>query len=163
MLLVDTNIVIEAVRTGVWNAVTGARQVASVPEVADELGRGEGAGMPGYVRVTPAMVARMRIEPLTPLEAAAFRLAYPQADGMDPGERDLMALAYARRAEVLQICLADKAAVVAAHRTGMLDNVVSLEWVANSVGGRPAPPLRVQFTEHRMSEWRTALLLGGRP
>jgi len=159
VLLLDTMIVIEAVRTGCWNAITGRRTVVTVNTCASELRRGDALGA-GYVPVTEGDIARMTVEPLLAADAARFRLRYAGADGMDAGERDLLALA-ATRTDDFALCSADKAAVRAAHALGWLDRVVSLEALAQSVGGRPNPPLRVQFTEARLGQWRTALVLGG--
>jgi hypothetical protein len=158
-LLVDSMIAIEAIRTGCWNAITGQRQIVTVEECARELSRGY-AGARGYVRVSDEHLARITVEPLKAEAGAAFRLAYPDADGLDPGERDLLSLA-AVRTDDFEVCCCDKAALVAAHTLGWLDRVVSLEAVAASVGARPSPKLRVQFTEARMSQWRTSLALGG--
>jgi len=160
VLLVDTMIVIEAVRTGVWNAITGQRSVVTVQECADELSRGSAASVLGYVPVTAEHLSRLGVEPLSIVVAAGFRLRYPGADGMDPGERDLLALA-ASRADDFELCSCDKAAVVAAKAVELLDRTVSLEAVAAGVGARPNPPFKSQFTESRMSQWRTALMLGG--
>lgn len=159
VVLVDTMIVIEAVRTGCWNAITGQRTVVTVGGCADELRRGD-PSMRGYVAVTQQDIARMTVEPLPPPAAAQFRLAYPAADGLDPGERDLVALATTLTGE-FHLCSCDKAAVVTAHVLGWLDRVISLEALAQSVGVRPNPGLKAQFSEARMRQWRTSLLLGG--
>jgi hypothetical protein len=152
-------IVIEAVRTGCWNAITGQRQLVTIQECADELQRGN-PGVRGYVTVTDEDIARLTVAPLSDEERATFRLAYPAADGLDPGERDLLAHAMTR-ADDFQVCSCDKAAVVAAHAMGWLDRVIPLEAVADSVGARPNPRLKIQFTEARMGQWRTSLRLGG--
>ena len=151
-------IVIEAVRTGCWKAITGQQHVVTVTTCADELQSGDSSA-PGYVIVTAEYLARASVEPLPPLAAAKFRLQYPDADGMDPGERDLLAFA-STRTDDFQLCSCDKAAVRAAHVLGWIERVVSLEAIAQGVGARPNPGLRVQFTEARLSEWRTKLLLG---
>lgn len=152
-------IVIEAVRTGCWNAITGQRTIVTVAECADELRRGD-PSVRGYVTVRPGDIARMTVAPLQPTDAAAFRLAYPAADGLDPGERDLLAFA-TTRTDAFTLCSCDKAAMVAAHLLGWLDQVISLEALARSVGGRPNAALRPQFTESKMGQWRTSLRLGG--
>lgn len=157
-LLVDSMIVIEAVRTGCWNAITGQLQVVTVEECAEELRRGD-PGTRGYVTVTDRDIARISVVPLKDVERAALRLQYPAADGLDPGERDLLAQAMTRTDD-FQVCSCDKAAVVAAHALGWLDRVVSLEAVASTVGARPNPKLKVQFTEARMGQWHTSLRLG---
>lgn len=159
IVLVDTMIVIEAVRTGCWNAITGQRAVVTVEECAAELRRGD-PSMRGYVTVTQQDVARITVEPLPAAAAAQLRLAYPAVDGLDPGERDLVALATTLKGE-FGLCSCDKAAIVAAHALGLLDRVISLEALADSVGARPNPRVRAQFTDARMGQWRTSLLLGG--
>jgi hypothetical protein len=159
VLLVDTNIAIEAVRTECWNAITGRRRVVTVEECAAELRRGNPA-KGGYVVVTEAQIGRATVNPLEPAVAAEFRLRYPNADGLDAGERDLLALAMSL-AEEFEVCCADKAALVAANALGWLGRVVSLEAVAQSVGARPNPGLKRQFTEAQMRAWRTSLNLGG--
>src|SRR5437016_2848237 len=115
-------IVIEAVRTGCWNAITGQRIVVTAEECAEELRRGD-PSLRGYVPVSPQQIARMTVEPLPDLVAARFRLAYPAADGLDPGERDLLSLA-TTRTDAFSLCSCDKAAVVAAHALGWLDRVL---------------------------------------
>lgn len=152
-------IVIEAVRTRCWNAITGQRAVVTVEECADELNRGDRSAH-GYVPVTGRELERITIEHVAAAAAARFRLEYPAADGLDPGERDLLAFA-ATHTENFALCSCDKAAVTAAHALGWLDRVVSLESVATATGARPNPVLRRQFTEKRMSQWRTSLTLGG--
>lgn len=159
VVLVDSMIVIEAVRTHCWNAISGQRSLATVTECTTELRSGD-ASRPGYVPVSEADLARLEVRSVSKLGSAQLRLRYPDADGMDPGERDLLAHA-ATRTDDFAICSSDKAAVRAAHAQGWLDRVVSLESLAGSVGARPKPPLRAQFSESRMSEWRTALRLGG--
>ena len=159
IVLVDSMIVIEAVRTGCWNAITGQRRVATVAECAEELRRGDPLE-PGYIPVSDTELGRATVLPLPPHAAATFRLEYPAADGLDLGERDLLALA-ATRTEPFELCSCDKAAVVAAHSLGWLDRVVSLQALAEAVGARPRPSLKAQFTESRIGAWRTSLLLGG--
>ena len=159
VVFVDTMIVIEAVRTGCWNAITGQHKIVTVEECAHELRRGDASG-PGYVTVRENDIGRATVEPLSADAAVTFRLEYANADGLDPGERDLLALAYGWGCDFV-LCSCDKAVVVAAHTLGWLDRVVSLEALSEAVGARPNPPLKPQFTEARMSQWRTSLLMGG--
>lgn len=158
IILVDSMIVIEAVRTGAWKAVTGRYRVVTVDTCANELRQGDATAL-GYVAVTPADLARATIEPLTAITAAEFRLRYPDADGLDDGERDLLALATTRRDD-FQLCSCDKAAVRAAHALGWIDRLISFEALLQCVGARAHPGLRIQFTERRLGEWRTKLQLG---
>lgn len=158
-VLVDAMIVIEAVRVGCWNAITGQHRIVTVSTVAEELQRGD-PGVVGYVPVTDAHIGRMEVRALAPVDAARFRLEYPDADGMDPGERDLVALARSLEGD-FNVCSCDKACVRAAHAMGAAERLVSLEALLESVSCRARPPLKSQFTEVRLGQWRTTLLLGG--
>jgi hypothetical protein len=158
-VFVDTKIVIEAVRTGCWKTITGRCHVVTVEECADELRRGD-ASAAGYVPVTEQDIDRMTVEALTHRDEVEFRLAYAEADGLDTGERDLLALAYGWEGEFFS-CGCDKAFVVAAYTLGWMDQVISLEVLAEDAGARPNPRLGRQYTESRMGEWRTSLLMGG--
>ncbi|WP_420633855.1 hypothetical protein [Candidatus Palauibacter sp.] len=150
-------IVIEAVDTGCWNAITGQRQVVTVDECVEELRRGD-PSLSGYVAVSEQDISRATVLPLPPEAAVAFRLEYPDADRLDPGERDLLALARTLTAE-FELCSSDRAAVVAACACGWLDRVVSLEALTASVGARPWRRLRRQHTEKHIGAWRTSLRL----
>jgi len=158
IVLVDTMIVIEAVDTSCWNAITGQKRVVTVQECEDELRRGDPT-MPGYVTVTDGDIGRCEVVALSDAERAEFQLKYPDAHRLDPGERDLLALASTLQGD-FKLCCCDKAAVVAANALGLLDHVVSLERLAESVGGRPQRAFKRQYSEQVVGLWRTSLLLG---
>ena len=159
VVLTDTMIVIEAIRTGCWNAITGQRKLVTVEKCREELLRGDSA-LADYVPVTEQDIARLGVEPVDPVLAVRFRLECPGSDALDPGERDLLAYAFGLKDDFL-LCSSDKAAVRIAHRMGLLESVVSLQVLVESVGGRARPALKLQFTERWMSAWRTALLFEG--
>ena len=161
IILVDTMIVIEAVDTGCWNAISGQRRIVTVDECAEELRRGDPYAH-GYVPVSEQDISRATVMALTPAVAAAFRLYYPDAHRLDPGERDLLALARTFAAE-FELCSGDRAAIAAAHALGWLDRVVSLEALADSVGARPRRRFKRQHTEQQIAAWRTALRLEDLP
>jgi hypothetical protein len=72
VVLVDTNVVMEAVRTRCWNALTGGLRVETVEECRDEALRGD-RGRPGYLPVSEQDLARIRnVHPVTPLERSVF-------------------------------------------------------------------------------------------
>ncbi len=157
-VFVDTDIVIEAVRTKCWNAISGQCRVVTVEECAEELRRGDPSA-PGYVPVTQQDIDRMTVEPLSDHARVEFRLAYTEADGLDRGERDLLAFAYGWNSDFV-LCCCDHAVVRAAYTLGWIDSVTSLEALSQTVGARPNPPLKRQFTEQYMSKWRTSFLFG---
>ncbi len=158
IVLVDTMIVIEAVDTGCWNAITGQRRLVTVAECENELKRGNPA-TPGHVTVTDEDIARCEVKALSDADRAEFQLRYPGAQRLDRGERDLLAFASSLQGDFM-LCSCDKAAVVAAHALGLLDRVVSLEALAESVGARPNRAFKRQYTEQLLGIWRTSFLLG---
>lgn len=96
VVLVDTNVMLEAVRTRCWNALTGGLRLETVEECRDEALRGD-RGRPGYRPVSVQNLARLRtVHPVTALERVTFGMAYADAQNMDAGERDLFAHAYGR-------------------------------------------------------------------
>ncbi len=135
VVLVDTMIVIEAVRTQSWNAISGQRSVVTAEECRAELSSGD-PGIRGYILVTTGQIGRAAVEPVSAELAARFRLEYPGSDSLDPGERDLLALALERR-DGFELCCADKAGMRVAHEMGLLDKIISLEELADSVDYSP--------------------------
>jgi hypothetical protein len=163
VVLVDTNVVIEAIRTKCWNAVTGGLRVETVAECRDEARRGD-RHRTGYVAVTDEDLDRLAaVHRVDDLQRAMFGLGYPDAQNMDAGERDLFAHAYSRAADgddVWILCSADKAAVRAAVALGWQDRLQSLGGVVAAVGARVSTPLADHFGERWLSDFRTACLLG---
>lgn len=161
--LVDTNVMIEAVRTRCWNALAGALRLETVEECRDEAARGD-RSRPGYVPVGAADLARLaHVHPVSALQRATFALAYAGAQNMDPGERHLFAHAYARAArgdDVWVLCSPDRAAVRAAVALGWRDQTRSLAALAGAAGARPSPSLADHFGERWLSDLCTAYLLG---
>jgi Zn-dependent peptidase ImmA (M78 family)/transcriptional regulator with XRE-family HTH domain len=161
VVLVDTNVIMEAVRTHCWNAVAGGLRVKTVEEWRDEAMRGD-RGRPGYVPVSEKDLARLRaVHPVSALERATFALAYEGAQNMDPGERDLFAHAHGRVArgdDVWILCSADRACVRAAVALGWHERLA--RWALGAaVGANPHPPLLRQHGESWLSQARTEYLL----
>jgi len=163
VVLVDTNVMIEAVRTKCWNAVTGSLRLETVEECRDEAGRGT-RGRSGYVAVGQGDLDRLSaVHPVTDLDRAVFGLEYAAAQNMDPGERDLFAHAYGRATggdNVWVISSADRACVRAAVALGWQDRIHSLGALVTAVGARVSAPLADHFGERWLSDFRTACLLG---
>src|SRR5690348_9946757 len=137
VVLVDTNVIIEAVRTSTWNALTGALCVETVEECRDEARRGDST-RPAYIPVSDGDLSRLHaVHPISKQQRAEYLLADPEAVGMDPGEQDLFAHAFQRsRAgdQAWVLCSSDKASIRAAVRLNLADQLRSLEAVCDAVG-----------------------------
>jgi hypothetical protein len=158
-VLVDTNVIIEAVRSKCWPAVTGGLSVETVETCCDEVLAGSPATIPGYVTVTSAELRRLgAVHPVTAESKAELKLAYLDADGLDAGEHDLLAYARARDNEPWRLCSPDKAAIRAAMALGIGDRLVSLEEIVGEVG--TSAHLREQFRTKWLRDFRTRVRLG---
>jgi len=159
VVLVDTNIIIEAVRVNCWSALTAHFSVETVEKCCEEARTGE-LHRPGYVEVSEkALRERLKVHLVSDIELAALGLRDPEAFRLDPGERHLWAHAVSRGDSWLASCC-DNAAVNAAVRLGWEDRLASLEELTNAAGARPASRhLKEQFRSARLAAWRTAALL----
>lgn len=159
VVLVDTNIIIEAVRTGCWNAITSHFNIETVEKCCEEARTGE-AHRRGYVKVDESAL-RTRLTAHKVSGVMLFELGQrdPDADRLDAGERHLWAHALGRSDEWLAAC-SDRAAVNAAVRLGWEDRLVSLEELVSAAGARSAlKRLKEQFSSARLSAWKTAALI----
>lgn len=157
VVLVDTNVIIEAVRTRCWIAITAHFSIETVAVCCQEALTGDPL-RPGYVLVDPAQLQKGIRERHTVSDsdrvALAVRLANP--DILDPGERDLLAHAIGRADAWLASC-ADRTAVNAALELGFEERFVSLHALARVAGAKPA--LNYHFTDAWLSEVRTTYKL----
>lgn len=156
VVFIDTNGIIEAVRTNCWNALTGQLTVETVQECASEA-RSQPRDTRGYVPVTQQDLQRLnKTYPVTEAKRAAFLLKYEDADGLHDGERDLLAHILSRQGHTpWRLCSPDTACVQAATETGWGDRLCSLEHLARHVGQSPNPPLRDHFKQRWLSTKRT--------
>ena len=158
-VLVDTNVIIEAVRTGCWAAITGQLTIETVEACRAEALAGSESDIRGYVPVREADLGKMKaVHQVDQVSRAELKLAYRAADSLDDGEHDL--LAHARGCpEDVRICSPDKAAIRAAVALGLGDQIASLEELIREVGARPRQSLRVQFTTSWMVSFRSKVKL----
>lgn len=159
VVLVDTNIIIEAVRSRCWNALTTHFSVETVAKCCEEARTGA-AHRPGYVVVPEAALrTRLAVHSVSGIAIANLVQRYTDADRLDAGERQLWAHALARNDDWVAACC-DRAAVNAAVHLGWEDRLVSLEELVTASGARSAlRNLKGQFSTARLSEWRTAALI----
>lgn len=157
VVLVDTNIIIEAFRAHCWNAVKTHFSVETVETCYEEALTGDPL-RPHYVAVDAAQL-RNGLRKRHAVERAqraqlGVRLAYEE--GLDSGESELFAHALGRVDAWIASC-ADRAAIYAALELGWEERFVSLEAMAHAAGAKPA--LRHHFTDRWLKDVRTTYLL----
>jgi hypothetical protein len=158
-VLVDTNIIIEAVRIKCWNALTGRFKIGTVDKCCEEARTGD-LHRPGYVQVSERdLQTRLGIHRVSRTELANLVLQDAESYRLDDGERHLWAHALTRSDEWLACC-SDHAAIKAAVRLGWKDRLVALEELINHAGASGAlKQLKSQFLKVRLSQWVTDALL----
>jgi len=137
-VFIDTNIIIEAFRTGCWTAICNKFAIETVDKCVEEALTGN-----------PDDPARIHIDRDALLEGLAGRhqvgklelanlvLSHPSCHGLDDGELHLLAWLHAQGLlpnALILVSTADKAAIVATGNIGWLDSLTSLEHLANESG-----------------------------
>ena len=159
-LLLDTNIIIEAVRTECWNALRGHYELVTVEKCREEARSGI-ARTPGYVVVEDEHLnSGIQVIAVTDTGRVLLAVACSEAAALDDGERDLWANACSRTDDWEAVC-ADQAAVRVAIKLGWGDRLVSLEELITSAGIRLKTPLKDHYTRKKLSFWRARFLLDG--
>jgi hypothetical protein len=159
-VFVDTNVVIEAVRTGCWAAVSGGLNIQTVVACRREARSGD-RSRDGYVAVSESHLKRIAaVRRVTEAHRAALIVSCPDAEGLDLGERDLLAYLHATDPPAgWRLCSPDLACMRVAVRLGWGDHLCSLERLVEEVGGRTSLSLLRQYSKRWLSERRTNLLL----
>lgn len=161
-VLIDTNAIIEAVRTGCWPAITGQLRVETVEACRQEALTRPATPVPGYVVVSEEDLRGIAlVHAVDPVLQAAFKLAYADADGLDAGEHELLAHAHSLSDTAWVVCSPDKASIRAATVLGFGDRLCSLEELTAAVGTRPRLPLRAHFKTEWLVSFRTKVRLEG--
>jgi len=156
-IVLDTNAIIEAHRVKCWKLMLEYFAVESTEECCREAASGE-SRTAGYVVVdVPAMREAIRIHrPPAAMIARAATTAL-NFQSIDPGEREVLAVAMADP-RLQRIGTADRIAIQVASQLGLLDRVVSLEEILETVGD--SRPLMAHHCKKWLSDIRLQLLLG---
>lgn len=172
----DTNVILEAFRTGCWPAISSHTgcwpaisshfAIETVQKCVEETLTGN-SDDPRHVSVPPAdlnagLAGR---HPVTRMDIASLVLTHPACGTLDDGEKHLFAWLFANQplpSKIIVITTADKAALVASHRLGWLDSTTSLEDLARKAGvGRvKLDALALQYREDWLSSIKTKIRMG---
>jgi hypothetical protein len=184
-ILIDTNIIIEAMRVGVFKRLRAHERLETVKRCSDEALSGI-PGSSGRVAITEADLAPpLSVIDVMESERVYLALMHPDSAILDDGERDLLALAFYRTrvsrggssgsmaaalrkaglpakdaSSAFQIVSADQAAVRVAITMGLGDAVVSLEEVLESAGVSVNGKLKGHYTRRVLVDWKTRHRLG---
>ncbi|MBN2684469.1 MAG: hypothetical protein JXR40_04265 [Pontiellaceae bacterium] len=152
-VLIDTNAIIEATRTGCWLNLIAFFSMETVDMCARECAEGRHSGNINYTPVDTNLL-RKQIPAHAVNDAMRAKLLFeePAATDLDDGERDLLAFAITLPEHVCLICSPDKACMKVAAKLGLLNRLISLESLATKVG-RKNLRLKRNYTE----QWHRAI------
>lgn len=159
IVFIDTNAIAAAHRVQVWGAVRTAFHLITAGTCVEEATRPNRAGETLVDKTADELAAELDVRMAD--DAMRFALIERLGDSvvLDPGERDLLALAVAAGLRVWWLCGPDKAALRALHVLGWADHMVSVEEMAH-VAGTPARGLEPHETNRWLAAKRTQLKLG---
>lgn len=143
-VLVDTNVILEAHRTGSWRALTGGYRVETVEECVTETQTGFRLRRPAEQIDPVALRKRLQIVHAVDARARAGLAVRIGTLALDEGEACLWAHALARSDDWV-LCGPDKASLCCGVRLGFRDRLVSLEGLLEAVGHKPQSMLRTTY------------------
>ena len=152
-VLVDTNVILEAHRTGSWRALVGGYRVETVEDCVAETQTGfQRRRLEQQIDAAELRVSLGAVHPVGDPERA--ELAVRTHDiALDRGEASLWAYALTRN-DTWIICGPDRASLRCGIRLGHRERLVSLEELLDDVGHRPRTALRMAYTR----DWHVKVL-----
>ena len=165
-VLVDTNVILEAHRTGAWRALRGGHPLETVEECVVETQTGAQRRSPEQ-RIEEETLRRdfRAVHVVTDRERAEALLRDEFLASLDTGERALWCHALARP-NTWVLCGPDTTSLRLGVRLGFRDRLVALEALLEAVGYRVKEPLKLQrnytLSWHRETLARIAVEEGSR-
>ena len=144
-LLVDTNVILEAYRTGSWRTLTGGYRVETVEDCVTETQTGFQRRRPEWQIDEAELRKRLATaHVVTDLQRSVLAIRVGDI-ALDRGEASLWAHALGRDDGWI-LCGPDRASLRCGVRLGLRDRLVSMEGLLDDVGHRRATPLRNAYT-----------------
>src|SRR5262245_30381149 len=131
IVLVDTNIIIEAHRAKCWKAVVNAFKIQTVEKCCEEAATGDKRRADYVADEVGEMKELGVVHPVELAGLARIETELAEPDRIDIGEKHLLAHALGRTG-VWYLSASDRAAVKAGGELNLLDRFVSLEALARA-------------------------------
>ena len=145
VVLVDTNVIIEAHRSGTWAALVGAYRVETVEDCVTETQTGyERRPREQWIDVGELKASLGGVHEVTDRERAELAVRV-SGIALDRGEESLWAHALGRAGTWL-LCGPDRASLRVGIRLEVRDRFVSMEELLDDAGHRPQRSLRSAYT-----------------
>ncbi len=157
VVFVDTNVIIEAHRTGCWKALVASYEIHTVEMVREESLRGR-KDNPEYVVIDAGVFdGKVTVHTVSDKERAKAIIEHPELVILDEGEKDLLAYLYSAGIEVMILTTGDAAAIRMACRLGFADQLRSLEALVRK--GSLRKDLKSWYTSKHLESVKTRFLL----
>ncbi len=144
-VLVDTNVILESHRVGLWRALTGGYRVETVEDCVTETQTGFQRRRPERrIDLGQLRTSLTAVQPVSDRERAELATQVPDI-ALDRGEASLWAHAL-HRTDAWVMCGPDKASLRLGVRLGFRERLVSLEGLLGDAGHRLHPVLRAAYT-----------------
>ena len=152
-VLVDTNVILEAHRTGTWRALTGGYRVETVEECVTETQTGfQRRRLERQIDGVELRDRLATVHAVKDLDRAWLAVRVSNIT-LDEGEAALWAHALSRTDDWV-LCGPDKASLRCGVRLEFRERLVSMQELLNAVGNRPGIALREAYTK----KWHTKTL-----
>jgi len=165
-IFVDTNVILEANRTGCWASICNRYSVETVKKCVEEVFTGN-LDDPKRIHVDKAILENniAAQHPTNKRDVLNLYKKDPECSELDAGELHLFAFIHKQKIlpnESILISTADKAAIKATGRLGWLDSLDSLENLAQKSGVRQTAIelLKQQYSTKWLKQIRTDIRLG---
>ena len=157
IVYVDTNVVIEATRTGCWKALLQTFDIRTVQKVSDEAEK-EPMDKDGYVPVDMDLFkSKVTVEAVKDEDVLMAASTAPSIVNLDAGEKYLLARVATLNPDALFLTTGDKAAVKSACQLQLGNRLISLQELAERCGQKPK--LREWFKKRWLDQVKTEFLL----
>ncbi len=146
-VFVDTNVILEAHRTGCWHGLLGYYRLDTVWKCVEECETGNRSAQAVQVD-TDALRQQLAPKTVPAPVLAGMRLRLAAPIDLDPGESELLAHVVGQP-DAWLLCSPDRGAIRAAKLLGILDRVVALGDMVTAAG------LHADLRAHFLSAWLT--------
>lgn len=159
-VFIDTNAIGAAHRHRCWNAIRKHYRLCTTGTCLEEATRPDRHGRTLTDKELAELTADVSCVPVSKAQEVALMMALHGKPSLDPGEKELLAAAFALGPTAPWVlCGPDKAALLALHRLKLSRRMISLEELAIGAGQRPKS-LEAQYTTKWLQQKRTLLELG---
>jgi hypothetical protein len=160
VVLVDTNVIIEAHRVGCWNQLASYFALHSVIKVIEETQAGSQNRRPEtWIDQAALLDSLAHVEDVTDQHRVEFNFRY-QHPALDDGERDLLVYADRLGGQPWLLNSPDMASIRFAHGQDWMDRLVSLEALNRHLKINARAALRRNYTTEWLDGKKIALRLG---